>query len=97
MSALYGRLTGDRAKTQATRLGEQSIHVAVETANGVLVAALERDGTFRVSARPKRSGPMEAVLLGRGMLPVPESNDAPCGAWYPMPECTRGEGIWLPR
>lgn len=77
MSALYGRLTGDRAKTQATRQANESVHAGLETWDACVVLALEADGTFRVSAREKDAAPETAVHLGTGTI----TNEGV--AWHP--------------
>lgn len=61
MSALYGRLQGERG--QVTRTAHHSIAATLETWEGKVTVALQRDGSFIVEIGDKYAG-------GFGMLPV---------------------------
>lgn len=61
MSALYGRMQGERG--QVTRTAHHNITVTLETWEGKISVNLRRDGSFTVEVGDKYAG-------GFGMLPV---------------------------
>lgn len=64
MSALYGRVIGDAAKTEATRRGHHSIVTRAETWQGIIRVEVNRGGGFDVTMMDKHGNSKRVLVQG---------------------------------
>jgi hypothetical protein len=88
MSKLYGKVTGDAARTSATRRGHRNIDTWVQTEYGRITVILNDRGEYRVEMQAvyQRDTCGKAVVIGTGNVNTREAHPAPLYAPESKPQ-----------